>query len=1118
MKRRFTQLLQSIFLVIAFSIQVYGQKYEASKVIPPSPTAAGLGTYGDIPVNLYTGTTNFTIPLYEIKTNHHSLPITLSYHSTGVKVGENAGWTGLGWSLSAGGVITRSVVGLDDFVTDGYTGYYTATLPDKQELAGKEILEMSLPQQDYFMEVKDGGIDTDPDIFNYNFGKYAGKFSIGKQVDGTVIYNDEWNNLKIEYVRVPGRWIITDEFGYKYYFGTKEMCTDYNSSSPDTELSDYAPLGYFDLPLKPRSATSWYLDSIVAPSSEKLAFVYELKSQSLSLINKSETQSDQLRGYMNDPDPSNCNPGPTSNPRPIVKSFGASIQEISDVTLSKINFSQGSIEFTATERNDLLYTGTVKPSKLSEVTVKDINGRQIKRYSFYYSYFQSTAFGSASNDSVYRRRLRLDSLIERGSDGIAKSPFKFDYYTPEGIPYKYSKAIDHWGYYNGKTTNSRLLPEKMYYYTSLEKNIYFDGANRTSETDPVKLKSGMLSSITYPTGGKTVLDYEINDYRNLHGDDTFDWVSRSANAYARRDDRTAHLTASFDIYDSVPATFTTRFKNESSQPTSYIRDYAHVYKDGNLYLNFWEENNNMPGNYSHPQSYSTILLPGHYSIDVVSDEGFTTEITASWKTKAFVKKRFGGGMRIKSITNYENGVEVSKRKFQYAINDSTTSGLLLSSPVYDYLSYFNLAGGAYCQWQFIYYSRSSSSIAVQGLSSNAGIIGYDKVTELLGENGENGKVEYYYNNGEDAPVTFPYLPVEHNILTGKLVKKITYNVAGAVLSKNEYKYVRNQRDMLPGIKIYPNYDISSAPGRTADFPYRFYNTFSSFVTLAEEAKTDYFGADSLSVLTRYTYAGGRLNPMNVIGNEVTKSSGQRTLSLSSYASNYATGTAFIDSMMSRHMVSTPIETVSYQIGNKGDTTVTSGSLYTYKVTNVALPDEVKLLDVPQPISLRNFKFSNTGPWLFPSPFNRTTLLPDSRYFKKAAFNVYDSKGNLLERSINSEPTEVFLWGYSSQYPVAKIVGVSYDTAKKYLSQSVLDLATSDQAVRDEINKARVGLSGALVTSYTYSPLVGITSETDPTGRTIFYIYDSFGRLKLMKDKDGKILKQFNYQYQQPITQ
>jgi YD repeat-containing protein len=66
-------------------------------------------------------------------------------------------------------------------------------------------------------------------------------------------------------------------------------------------------------------------------------------------------------------------------------------------------------------------------------------------------------------------------------------------------------------------------------------------------------------------------------------------------------------------------------------------------------------------------------------------------------------------------------------------------------------------------------------------------------------------------------------------------------------------------------------------------------------------------------------------------------------------------------------------------------------------------------------------------------------------------------------------------------------------------------------MRLELNKLRT-VANCMATTYTYKPLVGVTSETDPNGKTIFYEYDTFNRLVLIKDKDNNILKKFCYNY------
>jgi len=153
-----------------------------------------------------------------------------------------------------------------------------------------------------------------------------------------------------------------------------------------------------------------------------------------------------------------------------------------------------------------------------------------------------------------------------------------------------------------------------------------------------------------------------------------------------------------------------------------------------------------------------------------------------------------------------------------------------------------------------------------------------------------------------------------------------------------------------------------------------------------------------------------------------------------------------------------------------------------------------------------------------SPFTNI-FVPQSVEFKSgnstqeviATFNKYDNKGNILEQQKANDVKEVYLWGYNSTYPVAKILNSTSNTVETYVTQSVLDNPSDDATLRSHLNNLR-NINGALVTTYTYNPLVGITSETDPRGRTIYYEYDKFSRLILIKDNEGKVVKKICYNY------
>src|SRR5882762_4897436 len=75
-----------------------------------APTAASLGKYADIPVSYHTGIPSIGIDMYTIKEGPLKVPVGLSYHAGGLKVQEQAGWVGAGWSLNINGVITRGSI------------------------------------------------------------------------------------------------------------------------------------------------------------------------------------------------------------------------------------------------------------------------------------------------------------------------------------------------------------------------------------------------------------------------------------------------------------------------------------------------------------------------------------------------------------------------------------------------------------------------------------------------------------------------------------------------------------------------------------------------------------------------------------------------------------------------------------------------------------------------------------------------------------------------------------------------------------------------------------------------------------------------------------------------
>lgn len=83
----------------------------------PTPNQSSLGTYGIIPVSPYTGKADISIPLYSTSQRDVDLNISLTYDTSGLLINQLPGWTGHNWTLNAGGAITRKINGRPDEIS-----------------------------------------------------------------------------------------------------------------------------------------------------------------------------------------------------------------------------------------------------------------------------------------------------------------------------------------------------------------------------------------------------------------------------------------------------------------------------------------------------------------------------------------------------------------------------------------------------------------------------------------------------------------------------------------------------------------------------------------------------------------------------------------------------------------------------------------------------------------------------------------------------------------------------------------------------------------------------------------------------------------------------------------
>lgn len=143
-----------------------------------------------------------------------------------------------------------------------------------------------------------------------------------------------------------------------------------------------------------------------------------------------------------------------------------------------------------------------------------------------------------------------------------------------------------------------------------------------------------------------------------------------------------------------------------------------------------------------------------------------------------------------------------------------------------------------------------------------------------------------------------------------------------------------------------------------------------------------------------------------------------------------------------------------------------------------------------------------------------------KYIKKVnneIINQVDYKYNesrLIEAKKSNDIPHSIIWNSDKTNPLAIIEGAHESELSVLFKNEVAKLESPTLSEIQSINSAIRNLlpESSVVKTFTYKPLVGMTSQTDPNGKTIYYEYDDFGRLKTIKDNEEKVIKEVKYKY------
>lgn len=1021
---------------------------------PPSPEVANLGKYGDIPVGLRTGTMSYSIPIYTIQLKELSVPISIDYHSSGIKVNELASSVGLGWALNAGGVVTSSINGYDDLTHNGWrTGQFmfpqNLGIPFKTDGWDPYLVSdnwMTDPHYDMLLKATTGEFDSEPDLFFYNFIGQSGKFVL--DTAGNVL-PIPFNKKKIQISQ--NGCIIIDESGNVFEFNAVENTTTMSQQFGGNPSLAPGSTGY-----------SFHLSKISTPYGEVVNFVYDM------IMYGYESGRTHTRFYF-PPMQFLCG---QNRPEPY---FSVSTTGIIQPRLKEINSNKGhKVTFTySNSRQDL-------PGIHALSNIKVFKGANpfIVNYNLYHSYF-----GDISSQDKDAKRLKLDSL-----KADFQPAYRFSYMNPSSVPHRLSSFQDHWGYFNN-SSNLDLLPADPI-------NGFPNGANR--EVDPNSTKNGILNQITYPTGGYTQIEYEVNQA----------W-STSENANVNIGGLRVKKTTDVS-WDGQPVVADYEYLREDD-PTrsSGLSLFQPVY----TYPHYWEYLLPEVNYYHECQCTAQTSFP-------ISQIGLGNAGSISYYTVT-VKK---GGNNLTGKTVHTFGGNASYSAFHgYPFGPTISNDWAANDPT-EIKDYQYTAG----QWiltnkkEFIYKDHFARDPQSQSLPNERFVRGvkislfkFGVVPPVNVGDPEPPRSPIFHANPFFYFSSWYYLKeTRETIYTNgqqpfTTVKKIYHDNPSHAIATREVvsNSSTSQADSTIVVKKFPmdySSGVSTAINKMVEL-----NILAKPIEIQEIKKigsTSFLVGGIISVPTLFSnvpiqnkfYQPELTDPTNITAYNYPKSAGKFTTLFPSGTNPFVL----------------KLEAKTFDaFGNVLEVEKNGGlsrDALLWDYDKAFMVGKVSGATSAQ-VSITSFETSEKGGWTYAG--TPTTANPKTGY---KCYNL--SLGNITKSGIGASTSNKYklsFWarratgsGNWNFLGISEPLGTDWKLIEREVTTGSLTISGSEIIV-DEL---RLHPIGSLVETYTYNPHLGITSVSDTRNQVTIYVYDQFGRLKGSKNTDQQFLDYYEYKY------